>query len=123
MPEERLRALRGATTVGHNDPEAIIAGTSELLEEMLERNEVGSEDLVSVIFTTTGDLTAEFPAAAARKLGISAVPLLCAREIDVPGSVPRCIRVLMHVYTDRDHEGVQHVYLGDAKLLRTDLQE
>ena len=123
MPKERLRALRGATTVGHNDPEAIIAGTSELLEEMLERNEVGSEDLVSVIFTTTGDLTAEFPAAAARKLGISAVPLLCAREIDVPGSVPRCIRVLMHVYTDRDHEGVQHVYLGDAKLLRTDLQE
>lgn len=123
MPEQRLRALRGATTVGHNDQDSIIAGTSELLSEMLGRNEVGSEDLVSVIFTTTGDLTAEFPAAAARKLGISAVPLLCAREIDVPGSVPRCIRVLMHVYSDKDHDGVQHVYLRDAKQLRADLQE
>ena len=123
MPEQRLRALRGATTVGQNDPDSIIAGTSELLSEMLGRNEVDSDDLVSVIFTTTGDLTAEFPAAAARRLGISTVPLLCAREIDVPGSVPRCIRVLMHVYTDRDHDGMQHVYLGDAKQLRTDLQE
>ena len=121
--EQRLRALRGATTVGHNDPDSIIGGTSELLSEMLVRNEVAPDDLVSVIFTTTGDLTAEFPAAAARKLGISAVPLLCAREIDVPGSVPRCIRVLMHVYTERDHDGVQHVYLRDAKQLRTDLQE
>lgn len=123
MPEERLRALRGATTVGHNDADSIIAGTSELLEEMLERNQVGTDDLVSVIFTTTGDLTAEFPAAAARKLGISAVPLLCAQEIDVPGSVPKCIRVLMHVYSDRDHVGLQHVYLGDAKQLRADLPE
>ena len=123
MPEQRLRALRGATTVGHNDADSIVGGTSELLSEMLVRNEVAPDDLVSVIFTTTGDLTAEFPAAAARKLGISSVPLLCAREIDVPGSVPRCIRVLMHVYTDRDHDGVQHVYLRDAKQLRTDLQE
>jgi chorismate mutase len=123
LSEQRLRALRGATTVGHNDPDAIIAGTSELLEEMLGRNQVASEDLVSVIFTTTRDLTAEFPAAAARRLGISAVPLLCAQEINVPGAVPRCIRVLMHVYTDRDHDGVQHVYLGAAKQLRSDLQD
>lgn len=122
MSEQRLRALRGATTVGRNDAASIIAGTSELLAEMLNRNEVASEDLVSVIFTTTRDLTAEFPAAAARKLGISAVPLLCAQEIDVPGAVPRCIRVLMHVYTNRDHDGMQHVYLEDAKQLRTDLQ-
>ncbi|MGH2790611.1 MAG: chorismate mutase [Actinomycetota bacterium] len=121
MSEQRLRALRGAITVGDNEADSIIAGTAELLEEMLNRNEVASQDLVSVIFTTTRDLTAEFPAAAARKLGISEVPLLCAQEIDVPGSVPRCIRVLMHVYTSRDHDGMQHVYLGDAKQLRTDL--
>jgi chorismate mutase len=119
----RLRALRGATTVARDDAGAIVDATVELLETMLERNRVGRDDLVSAIFTATPDLTAEFPAAAARKLGISEVPLLCATEIAVPGAVPRCIPVLLHLYTERDHETLRHVYLGEARQLRTDLRE
>lgn len=104
-----------------NEAEAIVAGTSTLLREMLDRNEVAIDDLVSLIFTTTTDLDAEFPAAAARAIGIAHVPLLCAQEIEVPGDVARCIRVLVHLYTDRDHASLRHVYLGEAKQLRTDL--
>ena len=121
--DKSLRALRGAVTVPENSAEAIVAGTKELLSEMLERNEVEVDDLVSVIFTATPDLNAEFPAAAARALGIDHVPLLCAREIEVAGDVPRCIRVLMHLYTARDYASLRHTYLGDAKRLRTDLPE
>jgi len=120
--KERLRALRGATTVERDDAEAIVEATSELLEAMMSHNGAAHEDLVSVIFTTTKDLSAEFPAAAARRLGISTVPLLCAKEIDVPGAVERCVRVLMHLYTDRDHELLRHVYLREAQHLRTDLE-
>ncbi len=119
----RVRGLRGATTVAHDDADAIVAATEDLLETMLERNEVATDDLVSVVFTSTPDLTAEFPAAAARRLGIDHIPLLCAREIDVPGSVPRCIRVLMHLYTERDHGTLRHVYLKEARRLRSDLPE
>lgn len=119
----RVRALRGAITVASNDGGAIIEATTELLQTLFDRNEVAREDLVSLIFTSTPDLDAEFPAAAARKLGISDVPLLCAREIDVPGAVDRCIRVLVHLHTDRDHAQLRHVYLGDARQLRTDLRE
>ena len=119
----RIRALRGAITVDADDPEAIVEATAELLGEMLARNEASHDDLVSLIFTATPDLTAEFPAAAARRLGISDIPLLCAAEIAVPGAVRRCIRVLMHLYTARDYASLRHVYLGEARQLRTDLPE
>ena len=120
---ERVRALRGATTVERDHADAIVAATEELLEAMLERNSVAPEDLISLVFTSTFDLTAEFPAAAARRLGIDHIPLLCAREIEVPGSVPRCIRVLMHLYTERDYGTLRHVYLREARKLRSDLPE
>lgn len=118
-----LRALRGATTVASDDAGAIVAATGELLESMFERNEVDRDDLVSVIFTVTADLRSEFPAAAARRLGIQDVPLLCATEIPVESAVPRCIRVLMHLYTTRPRAELRHVYLGEARQLRTDLPE
>jgi chorismate mutase len=116
----KLVALRGAITVESNDSEAILEGTTELVREVMERNRLGPGDMVSCIFTCTEDLNAEFPAVAARSLGLSGVPLLCAREIDVPGSLPRVIRLLLHCYTG----GVepQHVYLREAKSLRRDLE-
>lgn len=121
--DKSLKALRGATTVAANEAAAIVDGTSELLRELLERNAVELDDLVSLIFTTTPDLNAEFPAAAARAIGISHVPLLCAQEIEVPDDVARCIRVMVHLYTDRDYASLRHVYLGEARQLRTDLPE
>jgi chorismate mutase len=117
----RLRALRGATTVDENDAEAILAATDELLRALIDRNSLDSEEMVSCIFTCTNDLDAEFPAVAARRLGLSGVPLLCAREIDVPGALPRVIRVLLHTYADPDSEA-RHVYLRDAVKLRADLE-
>ena len=120
---QRVRALRGAITVESDEPDQIVAATVELLREMLGRNEAAPEDLISVVFTATTDLVSEFPAAAARTIGISDVPLLCAQEIPVPGAVPRCIRVLMHLYTERDYASLRHVYLRDARGLRTDLPE
>jgi chorismate mutase len=116
----RLIALRGATTVNENDAAAILAGTDELMREILSRNALGAEDLVSCIFTLTPDLDAEFPAVAARRMGLSSVPLLCAREIPVPGALPMVIRVLIHAYVP---EGTrpEHVYLNDAAKLRLDL--
>jgi chorismate mutase len=123
IPELRVRALRGATTVATDEPAAIVEATAELLAAMLERNEAVPADLVSVVFTATRDLTSEFPASAARRLGIGEVPLLCAAEIDVPGALPRCIRVLVHLYTARDYATLRHVYLREARSLRTDLPE
>ena len=120
---QRVRALRGAITVDADEPQQIIAATVELLGEMLARNEASPDDLISVVFTSTPDLVGEFPAAAARTIGISHVPLLCAQEIPVPGGVPRCIRVLMHLYTERDYASLRHVYLRGARALRTDLSE
>ena len=120
---QRVRALRGATTVESDDPELITAATVELLGEMLERNGADAGDLISVVFTSTEDLVSEFPAAGARHMGLADVPLLCAQEIAVPGSVPRCIRVLMHLYTERDYASLRHVYLRDARALRSDLPE
>jgi chorismate mutase len=117
----RLRALRGATTVEQNDADAILDATDELVREVLGRNSLRAEDLVSCVFTCTGDLDAEFPAVAARRMGLSAVPLLCAQEIDVPGSMPRVIRLLVHCYAEEDAEA-RHVYLRDASALREDLQ-
>src|SRR5918912_3121272 len=117
----RLHALRGATTVHANEADAILDATDQLMRAVLERNELSADDLVSCIFTLTADLDAEFPAVAARRIGLSAVPLLCAREIPVPGSLPRVIRLLMHCYGDDDHSP-QHVYLREATVLRRDLE-
>lgn len=118
-----LRALRGATTVESDSAEAITSAAVELLEALIQRNEIAPRDVVSIIFTSTQDLTAAFPAAAARTLGLSDVPLLCTAEIDVPGALPRCIRVLLHLYTDRDYATLRHVYLRDARTLREDLAD
>src|ERR671929_2435067 len=105
----KLRALRGATTVAHNDPDAILDGTEELVREVMQRNDLHPDDMVSCIFTCTDDLDAEFPAVAARRLGLNGVPLLCAREIDVPGSLPRVIRLMLHCYADAGAPA-RHVY-------------
>jgi chorismate mutase len=117
----RLIALRGATTVEANDAGHILTATEELMNALLERNRLDGDSIVSCIFTLTPDLDAEFPAVAARNMGLSRVPLLCAREIAVPGALPRVIRVLMHCYPP---VGVapQHVYLGEARTLRLDLE-
>ena len=118
---ERLFAVRGAIQVEANDPAAIRAATAELVAELLQRNELQAERMVSCLFTCTGDLDAEFPAVAARRIGLSAVPLLCAREIGVPGALPRVIRLMLHCYAD-EQAPAQHVYLGDAVELRRDLE-
>ena len=118
----RLRALRGATTVDRNDAGAITSATEELVTAVIERNRLTADDMVSCLFTCTGDLDAEFPAVAARRLGLSAVPLLCAREIDVPGAMPRVIRLLLHCYASDDAAEPQHVYLREAVALRKDLE-
>ena len=123
MSGDRVRGIRGATTVPADTREDIIAATAELVGEMLARNGVAPDDLVSIVFTATPDLHAEFPAAAARGMGLSEVPLLCARELDIAGALPRCIRVLMHAYTELEAAGLRHVYLGAARQLRTDLPE
>jgi chorismate mutase len=117
----RLIALRGATTVLANEAEPILTATEELMGELLERNRLAAEDLVSCVFTLTPDLDAEFPAVAARRMGLSRVPLLCAREIAVPGALERVIRVLIHCYPPEAAEPV-HVYLGEARRLRLDLE-
>ena len=118
MPEMRVVALRGANEVTENTAEAILHATEELMRELLERNRLDADSIVSCIFTLTPDLDAQFPAAAARAMGLSSVPLLCAREIPVPGALPNIIRVLIHAYMDRPAE---HVYLGEAAKLRLDL--
>jgi chorismate mutase len=117
----RLHALRGATTVDRNEASAIVGATEWLMREIMKRNALEPDRVVSAIFTLTDDLDAEFPAVAARNLGFDKVPLLCAREIPVPDSLPRVIRVLLHYYADDDH-AAKHVYLGEARGLRADLE-
>ena len=117
----RLFALRGATSVESNTADAILTGTAELMRELMARNELEPERMVSCIFTVTEDLDAEFPAVAARNVGLNAVPLLCAVEIGVPGSLPRVIRVLVHYYAPEGHRQ-RHVYLHEARALRADLE-
>jgi chorismate mutase len=117
----RVFALRGAISVDRNDAPAIHDATTALMREIMQRNALGPEDVVSCIFTATGDLDADFPAAAARALGFEGVPLLCAREMAVPDSMPRVIRVLIHYYAEQGHRA-RHVYLGEASALRSDLQ-
>jgi chorismate mutase len=107
-----VRAVRGATQVSADDRDEILARTSELVTAVLQRNEIDPDNLISVIFTATPDLTAEFPAYAARLLGLTDVPLLCTTEIAVPGAMPRVLRLLAHVETDRPRSDIRHVYLG-----------
>src|SRR5690242_16065575 len=117
----RLWAVRGATKSRSNNPETIVEATEELMRELMSRNELEPERIVSCIFTSTHDLNAQFPAVAARKLGLDSVPLLCASEIDVPGAMPSVIRALVHYYAPRDHAPA-HTYLGEAQELRSDLK-
>ncbi len=119
--QQHVRAIRGAITVDRDARSEIEGATRELLSAILERNGVAPDDIISVIFTVTPDLTSTFPAQAARQLGWSNVPLLCTMEIPVPGALPRCIRVLMQVESSRAREAIDHVYLGGAEALRPDL--
>ncbi len=118
-----VRALRGATTADTDTSEQIADRMQELLRELFERNEVAHDDLISIVFTATGDLVSVFPAAAARAMGLGDVPLLCARELDIVGSTPRCLRVLVHLTTDKARGDLHHVYLHGARTLRDDLPE
>ena len=118
-----VRAIRGAVQVDADEREAILEGTTELVSEVMTRNELVPDDVISVIFTVTPDLTTEFPALAARKLGFQDVPLLCATEIPVPGALPRVVRLMMHVDTDRSRREIQHVYLRGAAALRLDIAQ
>ena len=120
MNDERIWGVRGAAQAERNAIEAILGATRELMEELIERNGLAASDFVSVIFTVTDDLNAEFPAVAARELGLDQVPLLCNREMEVPGAMPRVIRVLAHYYAPSDREPV-HVYIGETQKLRADL--
>jgi chorismate mutase len=120
-PQPRLFAVRGATQAEANEATAILTATEALMRELIERNGLSPEDMVSCLFTTTEDLDAEFPAVAARRLGLESVPLLCCREIPVPGSMPRVIRVMLHFYAPAGHQPV-HAYVGEAQKLRADLQ-
>ena len=109
--------------MGGNDRAEILAGAAELVTEVMNRNDLSTDDVISVVFTATPDLTAEFPALAARKLGFQEVPLLCASEIDVPGAMPRVVRLMMYIETDKPRSAVQHVYLRGAAALRLDIAQ
>jgi len=117
----RVRAARGAIRVDSDDAETLLGATERLLAEMLRRNDVEADDLVSVLFTATEDLRAAFPAEAARRMGLGRVPLMCAREIPVAGSMPSVVRVLMHFHSERGLDDVVHVYLDGAESLRDDV--
>ncbi len=116
-----VRGFRGATTVDANSREAILEATAELLEEIVHANDIERDHVASIIFTTTPDLNAEFPAVAARNAGWTDIALMCGHEMNVPGSLPRCIRILMHVNTELAANQVKHVYLREARALRPDL--
>ena len=118
-----VRAVRGAIQIDGNERDAILDGTSELVREVLHRNAIEPDDLISIVFTATPDLTAEFPAYAARLMGLTDVPLLCTTEIDVPGAMPRVLRLLAHVESSLSRSDVRHVYLRGATALRTDLPQ
>jgi chorismate mutase len=116
-----VRAIRGAITVENNCRDEIINETKELLVKIVEENSVDQEDIISIIFSVTKDLDAAFPAVAARQLGWTSIALMCTNEIDVPGSIIRCIRVLMHINTEKRNSDIKHIYLKGAKVLRPDL--
>jgi chorismate mutase len=118
-----IRAIRGAIQIDDDERDAILEGATEMVLAVLDRNQLTPDDLISVIFTATPDITAEFPAYAARKLGLVDVPLLCATEMAVPGAMPRVLRLLAHAETDLPRSDVRHVYLRGAAALRTDLPQ
>ena len=118
-----VRAIRGAVQVDADDRDAILEGTAELVTAVMTRNDLTPDDVISVLFTVTPDLTAEFPALAARKLGFHSVPLMCATEIPVKGAMPRVVRLMAHVETDRPRSEIQHVYLRGAAALRMDIAQ
>jgi chorismate mutase len=117
----RLRAARGAIRVPSDDGDALLGSTERLLSAVLQRNRIDPEDLVSIMFTATDDLRAAFPAEAARRMGLGRVPLMCAQEIPVEGSMPSVIRILVHFHSDRTLDEVDHVYLDGAESLRDDV--
>jgi chorismate mutase len=117
----KVRAARGAIRVNEDTPESVLRSTTRLLDEILQRNEIEHDDLVSAFFTVTHDLRSVFPAEAARRMGLGRLPLLCAQEIPVEGSMPSVVRVLVHFYTDRSPQDMVHVYLDGAETLRDDL--
>jgi len=117
----RLRAARGAIRVPSDEGEALLGSTERLLSAVLQRNEIDPEDLVSIMFTATEDLRSAFPAEAARRMGLARVPLMCAQEIPVEGSMPSVIRILLHFHSDRTLDEVVHVYLDGAESLRDDV--
>ncbi|HEX9123845.1 MAG TPA: chorismate mutase [Actinomycetota bacterium] len=121
MGDQSVRAVRGAICVAEDTPDAVLGATERLLRDVLARNDVHAGEIVSVFFTATEGLRSAFPAEAARRMGLGRVPLLCATEIPVPGSMPRVVRVLMHFHTERAQAEVVHVYLDGAESLRDDL--
>jgi chorismate mutase len=120
---ERVRAIRGATTLDRDEHDHMIERTQELIGALFDRNGLREQDLISIVFTATDDVRSGFPAAAARAAGITHVPLLCARELDVDGGIRRCVRILVHAYTTRTPYELRHPYLHEARQLRTDLPE
>ncbi len=122
MPSS-VRAVRGATTVDDDTPDAITDRVVALLTQILERNGLVEDDIISILFTATEDIVSTFPATAARSMGLGAVPLICARELSITGSMPHCIRVMLHVTTERTRSEIHHVYLEGAQGLRDDLPD
>lgn len=116
-----IRALRGATTIDVDEKEHLFERVIALLEVLFDRNDIDHDDLVSIIFTATGDVHSAFPALAARKFGLGDIPLICAQEIEIEGSTPLCIRVMIHLATDKARHELHHVYLEGARNLRDDL--
>jgi chorismate mutase len=119
----RIRGIRGAIQLDQDTPDEMVSAVSELLSQMLAANQLKNEDLISIIFTATPDLTSEFPAVAARKIGLGNVPLLCSVEVNVPQSLPRVVRILLHAQLDRQLSEVRHIYLRGATVLRKDLAQ
>src|SRR5580693_6334973 len=118
-----IRAVRGATTVEVDSVEAITERVVALLQRILEQNGLDEDDIISILFTATEDIVSTFPATAARSMGLGAVPLICARELSITGSVPRCVRVMLHVTSERPRDEIHHVYLEGAQGLRDDLPD
>ena len=123
VPNTRIWAIRGATSLESDSAEHLTERVNELVSQMMERNGLANEDLVSVIFTATADIVSMFPATAARKSGLDGVPLLCAGELAVTGALGRCIRILMHAYTSNNRAQIRHVYLHEARSLRDDIDD
>ena len=119
----QVHALRGATTLEVDEKEHLLERVEQLLDQMISRNDLAHDDLISILFTATPDIHSVFPAVAARNMGMGDVPLICAQELEIEGAMPRCVRIMMHVNTERPRGELRHVYLEDARSLRDDLPE